>query len=884
MLTGVAAGSAAQNTVVVTGVVRNSETGIPVADATVRELGSGRSYRTRADGSYRLVIASRQSELRVTAIGFAPISTSVSLEGTAPVVVDFLLQPAAVVLDEAVALGTRARDRTVTGSAVPVDVISPALLEQSGLPEVWQQLQRLVPSLNTPHIPLGDNHMRPVTLRGLDPHHTLVLVNGKRRHPASILLAGPSVPNRSLTDLSAIPSAAIERIEVLRDGAGAQYGSDAIAGVVNVVLRSGTQRELQTTVGGVYSSEGGRDFRDGQLFNMRTSLGMTFTDGGYVTFSGEFRNRSRTNRAYPDARPQYFAGDSRNDAVPRVSSHFGNGAVHDLSFFLNAAVPLTAGIEVYGYGGAANRNNVAPDAFFRRPNDPRTVRSIHPNGFLPLVGSLISDLSALTGVRGELRGWRWDISSVWGGNNVSYTVRNSNNVSLGAAGPTDFYAGRVAAQQWTSNAEVSRALSVRSVPVGVAAGAEYRVERYQIRAGEPDSWRDGRVPIADGPTAGRPAAAGAQGLVGFRPIDEVSPERSSSAAYVEVEARPIQQLLLQGAGRAEHYSDFGSTSDGKLAARMQLVRGLAVRGSASTGFRAPALSQEYLSRSATSVRIEGAVATFLLVRTFPVSTAEAQLLGATPLRPEKAANGSAGFVVDLPRLPVITADYYQITIRDRIGLAGTTTTTDTSIIRLFEENGLRGIGGGAYFRNAWTTRTRGVDVVATQVVLLGRGQLVRLLGGYNYNATRVTHLRELPPELAIIERTQSGRTARGVLEHGQPRETFSLSLNYGAGPLGVNLHNQRSGPTAQLGLDPAGDQIVHARWITDLRMSYRLGPRVELATSVANLFDVYPNEWFDFKDGLAAQGFSMQGIFRHPGALSPYGMNGRTVYVQLTYR
>ena len=882
LMTGVAPQISAQATSVITGTVRNAVTGGPVANATVRVVAVRRSSVTGGDGSYRLVVDAGQSEVRVTAVGFAPASQTVSLAPGTSALMSFAVEPSAVPLDEVVTLGTRALERTATSSPVPVDVISSQLLESTGATETWQQLQRLVPSVNVPHIPIGDNHMRPVTLRGLAPHHVLVLVNGKRRHPASVLLAGPSVPATALTDLNAIPSSAIERIEVLRDGASAQYGSDAIGGVVNVVLKSGDHRDVQTSIGGVYSSEGGRDFRDGALFEASTTLGFASANGGHLTLTGELRERSGTNRAYPDMRQQYFAGDPRNGEPPQISSYLGNGTVHAQTFFITAAAPVTGSVEVYAFGGAANRHSVSPDAFFRRPLDTRTVRAIHPNGFRPRIGSQIGDVSVVGGLRGALRSWHWDVSSGWGGNATAYHVRNSNNVSLGAASPTDFYAGKIAVQQWAGNADITRDLQLGTMTVGVAGGAELRVETYQIRAGEPDSWRDGGARILDGPQAGQNPQVGAQGMFGLRPTDEVSARRSSSAVYLEVEGRPIKRLLLQSAARAERYSDFGSTSDGKVAARVQLLPGLALRGSMSTGFRAPALTQEYFSSTRTVFQTSRGVTTVRTVRTFPVNTPEAQLMGATPLRPETSVNRSGGLVLHVPRLPQITADLYRITMADRLSLLGSI--SDTSIIRLFEQNGMRGVGGGNYFTNSIDTRTQGVDLVASHALLLNRSRLLRMLGGYNHTRSIVTRVAPLPPQLARFRSELVTRNGRGIIEDGQPRETITLTLSYGAGPLELNLHNQRSGPTAQRDQNtPEADQTIGSKWITDVRISYQLRPRVKLAVSATNLFDVYPDEWLDFKDDLNAQGLSMIGVSRYPGALSPFGMNGRTLYLRLAY-
>jgi iron complex outermembrane recepter protein len=882
ILAGTVQPATAQSTAI-TGTVRNAVTGTPVAGATLRVLPGGQSCVVGNDGSCTLVVDADSVDVTATAVGFAPVSHRIATASRTSMVVAFDLQPSAVRLDPIVALGTRAPERTASRSPVPVDVVSRQHLANTGLVETWQQLQRLVPSLNVPHIPIGDNHMRPVTLRGLAPHHVLVLVNGKRRHPAPVLLAGPSVPFTAFTDLNAIPSSAIERIEVLRDGAAAQYGSDAIGGVVNVVLRSGTHRAMSASAGTVLSSEGGRTFTDGRHFAVGGTYGFEGTSGAHFTLSGEFQDRSGTNRAYPDRRPQYFPGDPRNDEPPRVSSYLGNGDVRELKAFVSTGAPLGRHMEVYGYGGVADRDGVSPDAFFRLPVDSRTVRAIHPDGFLPVIGSSIVDGSARAGLRGSRYGWRWDVSSGWGGTRVSYSVRNSNNVSLGAESPDRFYAGRVAAQQWNSNLDLGRGLSIGRVPVNVAMGAEFRLDRFRIAAGEPDSWRDGGVPILDGPAAGQPSPVGAQGMIGFRPVDEVAASRTSSAIYLEADGRPLPRLLLQSAVRAERHSDFGWTSDGKLAARLDLAGGLAVRGSLGTGFRAPALLEQHFSSTRTIYQPVDGVNTVLTVRTFPVNTPEAQLLGATPLRPEEAVNRSAGLILDSPRLPLITVDLYEIRIADRISLRGAV--SDTSIIRLFDENGMRGIGGGNYFANAIDTRTRGLDMVASHALPLRGTAVLRLLAGYNRSRTVVTRVSPPPAQLARFESALFNRTSRGVVENGQPRETISVTLTYHAERLGLNLHNQRSGPTALLDqTSPEADQVLRPRWITDARVSYQIHRRLQVAVSAANLFDVYPDDWWDFRQGLEATGASMKGIFRYPGALSPFGMNGRTVHLQLAYR
>lgn len=877
---------AGQSQFIVTGTVTNAASGSPVANAAVTVNSGKRAAVTRGDGTYRVLVDSTRSELRATAVGFAPASRPVTVDRGASTVVNFELTPSAKQIDEVVTIGTRVQQRVATESAAPVDVISAQMLESSGVTETWQQLSRLVPSVFGPHIPLGDNGTRPITLRGLAPHHTLILVNGKRRHPEGVLLAGPSVANKSYTDINSIPASAIDHIEILRDGASAQYGSDAIGGVVNIVLKSGERRDMRTTLGEIFSSDGGRNFRDGRELTAGGTYGVMSPHGAHVTLSGEYRDRDGTNRAYPDLRPQYFAGDARNAQPPRVSSYTGDGSAKSSRLFVDAAAPLNATTEAYAFGGGSNMINVAPDAFFRRPLDPSTVRALFPDGFLPRVESRIGDASAFAGVRGTIAAWRWDLSSGWGGNRYVYHVDHTNNASMGAASPTSFYAGRVAAQQWTTNLDVSREVRLGSVPFTVSGGGEFRLDTYHLGAGDSASWRDGGVRILDGPQKDSVAAAGSQGFIGFRPIDEVSAHRSNVAAYVEGEGRPFQRLLIQSALRAEHYSDFGSTFDAKFAGRMQLVNGLAVRASASSGFRAPSLTEEYFARSNTVYSQVGGVGTFLTTRTFPVSSPEAKLLGATKLRAETSRNRSAGAVLNWASLPVVSVDLYQVNIDHRIGLTGPV--SGPSIIQLFASNGMAGIGGGSYFTNNIDTRTRGVDAVATHAVLFDGSRVLRIVGGYNYNRTRVTHVAAAPAPIAAFNAQLFNRTSRGIIEHGQPLQTVSLGLNYTAGRFGMDVQNQRSGPTAQLDRNAraAGgkDQIVRAKWLTDARLLYRLRPRIDVAVSAANLFDMYPDQWFDFDQGVNAKAFSNSGMFRYPGAITSLGQNGRTLYLELAYR
>jgi iron complex outermembrane recepter protein len=876
----------AQGIGTVSGAVTHAGTGAPLSGVAVRVLGSTQTALTRADGTYRLQLPAGSHELQAGVVGFGMASATVRVTAGQSVVQNFALAPSALLLDEIVALGTRRLDRTITESPVPVDVIQAAVIQNTGLMETSQILQRLTPSVNFPRTSIADgtDHLRPVTLRGLAPDQVLVLLNGKRRHNTALVHVNGTVGRGSTSvDMNAIPANAIERIEILRDGAAAQYGSDAIAGVVNIVLKSGERREATAMIGSVFSSENGRDFRDGEMLNVNATVGALFRQGGHLTANLEFRDRNRTNRAYPDARPQYFANDARNSDPPRISSWQGDGDMRDIGAFLNAGLPLANGMEVYAFGGITQREGRAA-GFFRRANDVRTVRSIHPNGFLPEIGSEILDYSGAAGVRGDVGGWRWDLSSVMGGNSFRFDVNNSNNVTLGAQSPTSFYAGTLGFTQWTSNLDLSRQLSLGlRAPLSIGIGAEFRLDGYSIEPGEADSYRDGGIRVLDGPSTGGQGALGAQVFPGFRPADQVDASRNSFAGYVDVENRLTSRLLVNVAGRVERFSDFGSTADGKVAARLELLDGVAVRGAAGTGFRAPSLAQSYFSATSTNFIVVNGVNTPFDIRTFPVGTQEAQILGAQALRAEESLNLSGGISLDVVPGLIITADYYAIDIDDRIVLSGNF--TQPAVRQLFEQRGLRGVGGGRFFTNAIDTETRGFDIVGNYGLLLGDAGMVRAIAGYNRSRTRVARIAETPPELRQFQSTLFDRVEQGRIEKGQPKDNINLTLNYTLGGLGVNLHNQRFGEVTAFNADASGnlDQTFAAKWITDLDVSYQLMRRLRVAAGANNVLDVYPDAWKDFDQGVSGA-LTTNGIYRYPGGVSPFGFNGRTVYLKLSYR
>ncbi|HEU0300617.1 MAG TPA: TonB-dependent receptor, partial [Longimicrobium sp.] len=649
----VAPALAAQNGTLI-GRVTDAADGAPLAGAAVR-ISGGPGTTTGEDGTYRLTASAGIHELVVSRLGFGTVREQVTLVEGGTVSRDVRLVESAQVLEEVVAVGTRRPDRTVTDAPVPVDVLTAADIQATGLTETAQIVQRLAPSVNFPRATVADgtDHVRPATLRGLAPDQVLVLVNGKRRHNSALVNVNGTVGRGSTAvDLNAIPASAIERIEILRDGAAAQYGSDAIAGVINIVLKQGGRREALASAGQTTAG-------DGRVLQLAGTGGRDIGERGWVTVSAEFRDRENTNRSLPDTRQQYFPGDPRNNSRALVNHRQGDSDSRDIGAFLNAGFPFAPAVEGYLFGGLSRRDGEAA-GFFRRANDARTVRSIHPDGFLPLISTTIIDGSGVAGVRGTAAGFRWDLSGVYGRNTFAFDVLNSNNVSMGAASPTDFHAGTLRFDQLTANLDLSRGIALGlPEPVNVAFGAEYRRDGYGIEQGEEASWTNGGVAILDGPQAGQLAAVGAQVFPGFRPADEKDVSRHSWAGYVDVEITPARGFIVQVAGRAEDYSDFGSTTDGKLAVRIEPVAGFALRGAVGTGFRAPSLGQSYFSSTATNFLVINGVNTPVDVRTFPVGSEEAKVLGARPLEPEESVNYSAGIAWEPTRDLSLTIDAYQ---------------------------------------------------------------------------------------------------------------------------------------------------------------------------------------------------------------------------------
>ena len=878
----------AQDETTIAGSITTRSDGLAVDAAVVTIVGTSVTTTSDAEGRYTVHVpqsaASRERiQLRIDALGLPPKVVDVALDKP-ELTVDVALT---LNFTEQLTVGSR-----VAGAeeekAVPVDVISHEQIAASGYAETAQLIESLTPSFNFPRptITDGTDTVRPATLRGLGPDQVLVLVNGKRRHQSSLVHLNSSIGRGSTSvDLNAIPVSAIDHIEVLRDGAAAQYGSDAIAGVLNLVLKGGVSApDLTSNFGLAIGSFAGNsctpnglncttgdeiDFRDGALGDVGGSWGIAAGKGS-VTVAAEYRHHNETNRASFDPRDQIVAGDAGHNAVAEPNHRWGDPDTRDAMTFVNANIPINQSATrfLYAFGGYSRRNSSSA-GFYRRALDARNLPQVYPQGFLPLIEPTVQDASGAVGIRGVRGLWSYDFSGEFGHNAFAFSVGNSLNVSLGAASPvkTTFDAGSLALNQFVGNADVSRAVSVSgfSGPLNVAFGAEYRRENYQIRAGEADSYRDGGAANQFGDHA----AIGAQVFPGFRPSNEVNASRNNGAGYVDIEGDVRHWLRLGAAARAEHYDDFGGTLDGKLTGRVRPNQYFLVRGAVSTGFRAPSLGQSYFSSTATNFLNLGQGLVPVESLTLPVNSAAAQVLGAVPLKPENSRNASGGIVLTPINPLEVAVDYYHIDIDDRIVLSGNFTAAPIAVLLApFGANSAR------FFTNAIDTRTNGVDVTGGYQINLHQAGDVHLRAGYNNTRTKIVGTVATPPQLAAYSSVLFDRIEQRRIECGQPHDSLRLGGNWARKRAGLDLNVERFGTFCSVeSANPADDQLYGAKWLTDVEGSYRVGG-YRLAIGAQNVFNVFPDR--------NATVNSFNGIETFPRH-SPFGMNGRAVYARIGY-
>jgi iron complex outermembrane receptor protein len=762
-------------------------------------------------------------------------------------------------LDQVIVTGTRVVDRTVAESTAPIDIITSEALQSTGTTELATALTRLLPSLNFPRLAISDGSdaVRPAQLRGLSPDHTLVLVNGKRYHTGALVnVNGTQGRSSSPVDLNTIPLSAIERVEVLRDGASAQYGSDAIAGVINIVLKSSDEGGNVGVRYGQYSAG------DGRQTNVLGDAGFKFGAGGFLHLAVQGDDQDNTDRARP------FLGPVTPTSAPlgRVVQRQGDPEVESYSGTYNAQYALDDTLTLYSYGIHTKRDTLS-NGFFRPAGDARNIPSIYPNGFLPQINNVSTDYGFVGGLKTLTSGGtKIDFSYTYGSSELTFDIKNTLNRSLGPTSPTQFYAGALEVRQHVLNLDFNKLVDWGlEFPLTLSYGAEWRGDVFEQSPGEPLSY-------ALGPFANIP---GAQVFSGFKPSDGGEFNRHNFSVYAGLEGDLTEKFSAGIAARSESYSDFGDTTTGKVTARYAFTDAVALRGTVSTGFHAPSLQQQYFQSTATNFIVlpppQGN--TPFDIVTFRVTNPAGIALGAEPLRPEESTNYSLGLVLQPIDDLYITIDAYRIELEDRITLSENL--TSAAVRNYLNTNGFPGVGGGRYFTNAIDTTTDGVDVVGSYHWELESGSL-DLTGGYNHTTTKIDRVAPNPAALAAIDPTalRFGRVEIGRFEVGAPRDKYLLGSVWKSGAWELSANAVRYGDITVRNANPPQDQTFAAKWTLDLAATFNLD-RWAFTLGGDNVLNEYPDEVL-FANSTGGQ-------LPYQSSASPFGFNGAFVYGKVSY-
>ena len=863
-----------------------------------RELGTFVATAQRAGAGF----TTTGTIMRISKITFlAALSTA--LAGPA------LAQAPSNVIEEVIAVGTRTVGRVAADSPVPVDAFNSDAFNRTGATEVGRALQLLAPSFNfsSSTISDGTDALRPATLRGLGPDQTLVLVNGKRRHGSALVHVNGSVGRGTAgTDLNAIPMSAIERIEVLRDGAAAQYGSDAIAGVINIVLKSDDRGGNLSASLGEYS-EG-----DGGSTLVSYNQGLSIGNGGFFNFDVEYRDREATNRAGLNGNCLYThltpcatngAGDKvtteqREIAAPRQNFRIGDSDTEHLSATVNLGVPLSGGKEFYGFATFSDRESLS-GGFFREPDSAADnpvfmwdgtpvsdgINSFIPDGFSPSINTQIDDLSINAGVTGETSGgWNWDASIGYAANDFAFTIRDSINASLVSFtgdSPRSAFAGELGLGLTTLGFDMVKPQDWGSLAWGVA----YREDSYEITPGQEESYRDyDSDPITGAPL--NPALNGDAGIEvfpGFSPANTVDEDRDALSIYLDAEWDVSDRLLLGGAVRAEDYSDFGSTVNAKGSFAFNATDTVMFRGAVSTGFRAPSLQQQFFNNTSTQFQTVAGMSVPLQILTARTDSVLARAIGVPDLQEETSTNLSVGVVLQPSDAWTISLDYYDIQIEDRIVYSGDfesglgSPVLDAALM-------VAGASKAKFFLNAADTSTTGFDIVANYSTSLGSGALDLSIGA-NVTETKIDAVN-LPPGLISfpdVETTVFPAFDRSILTEWQPEDRLSISGNYAQSNWALNVAVNRFGEYAVLDGDR---QVFGAKTLLDAQFSYHIGNNVTLKIGGNNLTDEVPDQNMvgqsrtgTIVDGAGNLVVDTPGVFVFSRRSAPFGINGAYYYV-----
>ncbi|MFT3697330.1 MAG: TonB-dependent receptor [Kofleriaceae bacterium] len=876
---------ASATTGTIEGIVEAPDLDAPLAGAVVHIVGTDIEAKTDDEGHFTLQSAPGVVHVRADFTGFRSEERVVNVPAGAKATLDFKLVTAPLLNETIVVVGSRT-PRTNVETTVPVDVITADDIARSGRTETGRILNNLEASfLSVPQtIADGTDHVDPASLRGLGPDQVLVLVNGKRRHRSALLNINGTFGRGTVgTDLNAFPSGAIKRIEVLRDGAASQYGSDAIAGVINIVTKDTTDVVDISSEAGVTAS------RDGAQLLGSANYGYKIGDKGYINVTGQFLQRNATNRSGTYTGPVYSNDNAADNAMLAANGktradfgmRIGEAAVAAGMGEYDLEIPFGDGATFYSFGDLSHRRGDA-GGFYRFPyQESQNVPEFYANGFLPLIRPTMDDQSVTVGLKRKGT-WDVDASLTYGQSNFKFDIDNTVNASLGTASPTTFDAGTLTSSETTANLDLLHNLKQDALKsVAIVLGSEVRVENYQIHAGDEASYSLGTATFGDPP---QPKLPGAQVFPGFQPSNEVDRTRDSVGVYGGVETEINKALAVDAGGRYEHYSDFGSSLIGKIAARLKIVNGLALRGALSTGFRAPSLQQLWFSNVATQFLPDqngNLQATQVLTSNneSPVTKA----FGIPKLHEEKSTNVSGGVAWRPLDNLSFTADGYFIRIDDRIVLTSTFANTNATVAEILAP--FPSVSQAQFFANAVNTNTEGIDLVADWVTQAGPDGVFTLTGAANFTKTEVTDVN-LPSSLvqkfgadtAQLRTFFFGRNAQNRLEDAVPHQKGFVSARYAIAGISALVRADYYGKVYYKADNPANDETFGAKVLFDVDFGYQLAKTIYFGVGADNLFNTFPDR--QTKDANISFG-----RFLYSRNVSQFGMNGGFYYgkLQLTF-
>ncbi|QJD80701.1 TonB-dependent receptor [Spirosoma rhododendri] len=825
---------------------------LPGVNVTIK--GKTRGASTDAQGQFKLE-ADAGETLVFSFIGYK--NQEVALTGQTTV--DVVLEESSATLQEVAVVGSRSNvARTDVERPVPVDVLTAKELQSTGQTELSQQVQFTSPSFNSAKNGINGvaSYADPSSLKGLSPDQMLVLVDGKRRHQFGAVNLNVTVGKGTVvTDMNAVPSLAVERLEILRDGAAAQYGSDAIAGIVNLNLKK------SVGVGSALVQYGVTSQGDGGGYTVGVNYGFRLAKTGYLNVTGSYQDAAGTDRSDP-YNPQPVAGGAYTGAYTTNRTtdestreargvygqygtfkvtQYGSSALKSGQLFYNAGIPLTNNWSLYSFGGYS-RKRVNALGFFRTaiPTVGTTNPSIYPDGFTPQLPGSVQDYSVVVGIRKKvLTGWNFDFSTGYGYNYLDQNVTNSTNASLGAASPKDFYVGRITFGQSVSEANLNKTMFgvAGTKTLSLALGAQYRVDRFQLMAGDPASFQVG--PLA----ATNNKIPGSQGRVGISTDDETNRTRSNVGIYADVESDLTDKLLVAAALRYENYSDFGSNLSGKLATRLKLNDNFSIRGSINRGFRAPLLQQ--VANAVTTSTVQNGVVTS--TKEIPNSDPRLAQIGIEDPKAETSWNYNIGLTAKAARNKLLfTLDAYQIDIRDRIIITENLRVANIAALKPLFPN-LQEI---TFFTNQVNTQTRGVDFVTSFRQTLRRSNVFTASVALTVNKTSIVGTKGTPAQLQAGTATPIlliDTVSRALIETSQPHTKVMVSLGYQVGKLTVTLRSSYFGAVTAWekpsGL-PHRAQTFGGKNLFDLSAVYALNKMFSLTLGGNNITNVYPDRVF----------------------------------------